>query len=48
MVTFAPADNPQVAVAALVEQTGINRADVTGNGLAGPIAKAVMEAVINR
>ncbi len=47
MVTFAPADNPQVAVAALVEQTGINRADITGNGLAGPIAKAVMEAVIN-
>lgn len=48
MVAFAPADNPQVAVAVLVEQTAINRNDITGGGLAGPIAKRVMQAVINR
>ncbi len=47
MVAFAPANDPQVAVAVLVEQTGIGRDEITGNGLAGPIAKAVMEAVIN-
>ena len=48
IVTFAPADDPQVAVAVLVEQTGVNRADISGGGLAGPIAKAVMEAVVTR
>ena len=48
MVTFAPADDPQVAVAVMVEQTGIGRDEVSGNGLAGPIAKSVMEAVIGQ
>lgn len=48
MVAFAPADNPQVAVAVLIEKTAIARADITGGGLAGPIAKAIMQAVINR
>jgi peptidoglycan glycosyltransferase len=48
MVAFAPADNPQVAVAVLIEKTGVNRSDITGGGLAGPIVKRVMEAVINR
>jgi peptidoglycan glycosyltransferase len=48
MVAFAPADNPQVAVAVLVEQSGTDRGEISGNGLAGPIAKAVMEAVLNR
>ena len=47
MVTFAPADDPQVAVAVLVEQTGVGRDEISGNGLAGPIARSVMEAVIN-
>jgi peptidoglycan glycosyltransferase len=47
MVTYAPADNPQVAVAVLVEQTGVGRDEISGNGLAGPIARSVMEAVIN-
>jgi peptidoglycan glycosyltransferase len=46
MVAFAPADNPQVAVAVLVEKTGISRSDITGGGLAGPIAKRIMQAVI--
>lgn len=48
MVAFAPADNPQVAVAVLVERTSVTRADITGGGLAGPIAADVMKAVISR
>ncbi|HEY7045092.1 MAG TPA: penicillin-binding protein 2 [Nocardioidaceae bacterium] len=48
MVSFAPADDPQVAVAVIVEQTGVSRSEISGNGLAGPIARSVMEAVINR
>jgi penicillin-binding protein A len=47
MLAFAPADDPKVAVAVLVEQTGVGRDEISGNGLAGPIAKSVMEAVIN-
>ncbi len=47
-VSFAPADDPQVAVAVFVQDaTGVARDDISGGGLAGPIAKAVMEAVIS-
>lgn len=45
-VAFAPADDPQVAIAVLVESSGIARDEITGGGLAGPIASAVMRAVI--
>jgi peptidoglycan glycosyltransferase len=48
MVTFAPADDPQVAVAVVVERTSVPRASITGGGLAGPIAADVMKAVIRR
>jgi peptidoglycan glycosyltransferase len=48
MVTFAPANDPQVAVAVVIEQSGTGRDDITGGGLAGPIAKNVMEAVIDQ
>jgi peptidoglycan glycosyltransferase len=48
MVTFAPANDPQVAVAVVIEQSGVSREDITGGGLAGPIARAVMQAVIQR
>ena len=48
MVSFAPADDPQVAVAVFIEQTDIARPDISGGGLAGPIAKSVMQAVIGR
>jgi peptidoglycan glycosyltransferase len=47
-VAFAPADNPQVAVAVVVERTSVPRAGITGGGLAGPIAARVMRAVIKR
>jgi peptidoglycan glycosyltransferase len=46
-VSFAPADNPQVAVAVLVQDAGVARDAISGSGLAAPIAKSVMEAVIN-
>ena len=47
-VSFAPADNPEVAVAVLVEDAGVADDLISGGGLAAPIAKSVMEAVINR
>jgi len=45
-VSFAPADNPEVAVAVMIEQADIPRGEIAGGQLGGPIAKAVMEAVI--
>ncbi len=48
MVAFAPVDDPQVAVAVLVERTSVTRDVITGGGLAGPIAADVMKAVITR
>jgi peptidoglycan glycosyltransferase len=47
-VSFAPANNPQVAVAVLVQQSHTERAEIAGGALCAPIAKRVMEAVINR
>ncbi|CAM3991520.1 D,D-transpeptidase PbpA [Nocardiopsis rhodophaea] len=41
-ISFAPADDPQIAVAVVVE-----RGNVSGGKLAAPIAKKMMEAVIN-
>jgi len=46
-VSFAPADDPQVAVAVLVESSSTERSEIAGGRLCAPIAKAVMEAVIN-
>ena len=40
---FAPADSPQVAIAVVIEG---NKADGSGNTVAAPIAKAVLEAVM--
>jgi peptidoglycan glycosyltransferase len=47
-VSFAPADDPEVAVAVLIEDAGVERDAISGSGLAAPIAKRVMEAVIDR
>ncbi len=47
-VCFAPADAPEVAVAVLVEDAGVSRDAISGSGLAAPIAKAVMEAVVQQ
>ncbi len=45
---FAPADDPQVAVAVVVEDGGDDGLEASGARTAGPIAKAVMEAVMKR
>ena len=45
---FAPAENPQVAVAVVVEDGGGQGQTGSGNTIAAPIAKKVMEAVLGR
>lgn len=45
---FAPADNPQVAVAVVVENGGGQGQSGSGNTIAAPIAKKVMEAVLGK
>ncbi|HWC35620.1 MAG TPA: penicillin-binding protein 2 [Mycobacteriales bacterium] len=46
-VSFAPAENPRVAVAVLVEDGGSLGSDATGGQVAAPIAKSVMCAVLS-
>jgi peptidoglycan glycosyltransferase len=46
-VSFAPADDPQVAVAVILEDGG-GATEISGGRLAAPIAKAVMEAVLEQ
>ncbi|WP_046529698.1 peptidoglycan D,D-transpeptidase FtsI family protein [Cellulomonas sp. FA1] len=43
---FAPADAPRVAVAVIVENGGSLGNEATGGGVAAPVAKAVIEAVL--
>ena len=45
-ISFAPADDPQVAVAVMIQQADIPRGEIAGGQLGGPIAKSVMEAVL--
>jgi len=45
---FAPADNPEFAVAVVVENGGGKGQSSNGNAIAGPIAKKVLEAVLNK
>jgi peptidoglycan glycosyltransferase len=45
-VASAPAEDPQVAVAVAVENAG--QPEVSGNAIAAPIARAVIEAVLQR
>ena len=47
-VSLAPADDPQVAVAVMIQNAPVANDDIAGGRLAGPIAKSVMEAVINK
>jgi peptidoglycan glycosyltransferase len=47
-VSFAPAESPKVAVAVFVDDPSVPRSEISGSGLAAPIAKAVMEAVIHK
>jgi peptidoglycan glycosyltransferase len=45
-VSFAPAQDPEVAVAVVIQKADIARGEIAGGTYGGPIAKAVMEAVI--
>ncbi|MBB2976547.1 peptidoglycan glycosyltransferase [Microbacterium endophyticum] len=45
---FAPADDPEVAVAVVIEDGGGQGQTGTGNTIAAPIAKKVMEAVLGK
>jgi peptidoglycan glycosyltransferase len=47
-VSMAPANNPKVAVAVVVESSSTVRSEIAGGRLAGPIARSVMEAVLKR
>jgi peptidoglycan glycosyltransferase len=47
-VSYAKVHNSSpVAVAVVVEDSKANRVDISGGGLAAPVAKDVMKAVIN-
>ncbi|MCY7365487.1 MAG: penicillin-binding protein 2 [Frankiaceae bacterium] len=47
-IGFAPADDPQVAVAVVVEDGGNLGSEATGGALSAPVAAAVMRAVLGR
>lgn len=47
-ISFAPATDPKVAVAVVVEDGGVTGSEVGGGRVAAPIARAVMKAVLNR
>ncbi|HEX2170904.1 MAG TPA: penicillin-binding transpeptidase domain-containing protein, partial [Dehalococcoidia bacterium] len=42
-ICFAPAGNPRIAVAVLVENGGSLGSEATGGAVAAPIAKAIIE-----
>ncbi|HEY0474854.1 MAG TPA: penicillin-binding transpeptidase domain-containing protein [Kribbella sp.] len=45
---FAPANDPKIAVAVMVEDANVARNDIAGGTLAAPIAKKVMQAVLGQ
>ena len=47
-IGFAPADDPQVAVAVVIEDGGDVGAAATGGALSAPVARDVMRAVLRR
>lgn len=47
-IAFAPAQNPTVAVAVLVENGGALGSEATGGRVAAPIAAKVIKAVLNK
>ena len=44
--SFAPADDPQIAVAVVLENEGESNSETTGGALASPIAREIMQAAI--
>ena len=47
-IGFAPSENPEVAVAVVVENGGNDGAGASGSATAAPIARAVMQAVLGQ
>ncbi|KWW97876.1 cell division protein FtsI [Carbonactinospora thermoautotrophica] len=47
-ISFAPAQNPKVAVAVVIENGSSDRSEIGGGSLAAPLAKQVMEAVLDQ
>jgi peptidoglycan glycosyltransferase len=47
-IGFAPADDPQVAVAVVVEDGGSAGSEATGGTLSAPIARQIMSAALRR
>ena len=47
-IGFAPAEDPQVAVAVIVENGGSAGSEATGGAVAAPIARSVVRAVLGR
>ena len=47
-IGFAPADNPQIAIAVVVEDGGDKGMSGTGGAVSAPIAREVMRAVLGR
>ena len=47
-VAFAPQDDPQIAIAVVVESSDTARSDIAGGRLAGPIARDVIQAVLEQ
>ena len=45
--SFAPVDDPEVAVAVIVEDADIPREDIAGGRVAAPIARATMQAALS-
>jgi len=45
---FAPAENPKIAVAVMVQKSGTARNDIAGGALCAPIAKSMIEAAIGQ
>ncbi len=45
-IGFAPADDPQVAVAVFVANGGSSESEATGGEVSAPIGRAIMEAVM--
>ena len=46
-IAFAPADHPRYAIAVLVEHGGSDSAEATGGRVAAPIAKQVLQVLLN-
>jgi peptidoglycan glycosyltransferase len=45
---LAPADEPQIAIAVMIEDADIPREDIAGGRLAAPVAKAMIEAAVEQ